>query len=280
VIHRRTLGPATVIAPDQPADTVVFCYPGGGYGRGYYDLRPDHSLADHSQAEHHARHGCVVVAVDHAATEPTGLVTVGRRNAVVAAELLGTLRTDGVLGPHATVVGLAQSMGAAVLTVHQAECRTFDAVALLGWSAGHTTLPDPPPGIGVRSREHYRWAYHWDDEPAWLVDADIGPHYPERAPDRPPWGSATRPVSLADVLRPGCVTPWAARLDVPVLVGLGARDVCADPAGEPANYPASPRVEVARFERVAHMHNFGPGRVAMWDRLVRFYRTVAKETAC
>lgn len=187
------------------------------------------------------------------------------------------------MSPQATVVGVGQSMGAAVLVVHQAEHRTFDAVALLGWSGSHTALPDPPAGLGVvrpRGRDHFRWAYHWDDEPPWLVAADIGPHYPARTPVCPPWGSATRPVAVADVLRPGCVAPWAARLAVPVLIGLGARDVAADPAAEPANYPASPRVDSAVFARVAHMHNFGPGRAQMWDRLVRFYRDAAREPAC
>lgn len=75
----RAVARATVIAPAGPADTVVFCYPGGGYGRGYFDLHPN-GAAGYSQAEHHAAEGCVVVAVDHAVpvdAAPLDLATVG-----------------------------------------------------------------------------------------------------------------------------------------------------------------------------------------------------------
>ncbi|HEX5120521.1 MAG TPA: hypothetical protein VFW65_35530 [Pseudonocardiaceae bacterium] len=257
---------ATVVAPSQPAEVVVLCYPGGGYGRGYFDLHPA-GHDGYSQAEHHAGRGMAVVALDHA--RGCGIAEVAARNAHAAGEVLRQLSAD------VPVVGVGHSMGAAVLTVQQAEHHCFDAIALLGWSAIRTALP-PAEGISARSRAHFRWAYHWDDEPDWLVDADIGPDYPERGPECPPWGSATRPVPVADVLRPRFVASWAERVDVPVFLGFGERDVAADPLAEPTVYAASPRVEVGRFERVAHLHNFGPGRERVWDRLVRFYDDVER----
>lgn len=248
---------ATVVEPSQPARAVVLCYPGGGYGRGYFDL----PFAGYSQAEHHASRGVVLVALDHA--RGAGITEVAQRNAKAVSEVMSAV-------PGAPVIGVGHSMGAAVLTVQQADHHTFDAIVLLGWSAIHTALP-PAKGVGARSRDHFRWAYHWDDEPDWLVDADIGPDYPERGPECPPWGSTTRPVPVADVLRPRFVASWAERVDVPVFLGFGERDVAADPDAEPAVYTASPKVEVHRFERVAHLHNFGPGREQVWDRLARFY---------
>jgi pimeloyl-ACP methyl ester carboxylesterase len=262
----------------------VLAYPGGGYSQEYFDLRP--SGADgYSQAVHHAAHGVATVLLDHALPADAGcgrlLDEVARLNARVAREVLDRLRGGDVAGvsvdPAAVVVGVGQSMGAAVLTVHQAMRPTFDALALLGWSARRTALPAPPESIGpvaLRSRAHFRWAYHWDDEPAPIVDADIGTEYPDRGTDCPAWGSAARPVPVDEVLEPGCVAAEAARIAVPVLLVFGERDVCADPSDEPPVYVASRRVELAVVDRVAHMHNFGPGRVQLWNRLVTFYRDV------
>ena len=52
--------------PDRLAQrqAVVFAMPGGGYSRGYYDMRfPGHS--GYSQAEHHVAWGLVFVSIDH-----------------------------------------------------------------------------------------------------------------------------------------------------------------------------------------------------------------------
>jgi hypothetical protein len=49
--------------PDQlPARPVVaFCWPGGGYSRGYYDIQLP-GFDRYSQAEHHAGRGVILVA--------------------------------------------------------------------------------------------------------------------------------------------------------------------------------------------------------------------------
>src|SRR4051812_20272560 len=57
---------ATVYVPAKPVatPTVVCALPGGGYSRGYFDLRfPGH--AEYSEAEHHVKRGIVYVALDH-----------------------------------------------------------------------------------------------------------------------------------------------------------------------------------------------------------------------
>lgn len=199
---------------------VVLAYPGGGYSRHYYDLHPC-GAAGYSQAAHHARHGVASVLLEHAL--PTGgrsagrLAEVAALNARVAAEVLDRLRSRDVpgatLGPGAVTVGLGQSMGAAVLTVQQATRPVFDAIALLGWSARRTALPALPASLGPlqpRSRAHFRWAYHWDDEPAQLVDADIAGDYPDRSTHCPDWGSQVRPIPVGEVLEAGCVAREAA----------------------------------------------------------------------
>ena len=54
----------TVYLPEllPEAATVLFAFPGGGFGRGYYDIR---ALPGYSQAEHHVAAGFVFVACDH-----------------------------------------------------------------------------------------------------------------------------------------------------------------------------------------------------------------------
>src|SRR5271165_1233239 len=52
--------PAAVAAPP----VVMFASPGGGYSRGYFDLRFD-GRSGYSQAQYHAAQGIITVAYDH-----------------------------------------------------------------------------------------------------------------------------------------------------------------------------------------------------------------------
>ena len=56
----------TVHVPDEPGErpVVLFGYPGGGYGRRYFDIR---TLPGYSQADFHGDRGDVFVSCDHLA---------------------------------------------------------------------------------------------------------------------------------------------------------------------------------------------------------------------
>ena len=62
----RTAALICLPAPDtlQERPVVAFCWPGGGYSRGYFDIRL-RGLDGYSQAEHHAERGVIVVGCDH-----------------------------------------------------------------------------------------------------------------------------------------------------------------------------------------------------------------------
>jgi len=137
----------------------------------------------------------------------------------------------------------------------------------------------------VRRREHprlerqlflgadWRYAFHWDDVPEHLAAADMAcmpPTFGEGAP----WNSATAPDTMELVL-PGVAAGEAAAIDVPVLLGMGERDVCQDPLRELAAFQSARDLAQFVVPRMAHMHNFAGTRAMMWKRIDAFIAQVA-----
>lgn len=303
---------STVHLPDHIDGplTVLVAYPGGGYGRGYYNIA---APGNYSQAWHHTDDGFAVIACDHLGVgdssrhDPFGLdfETLAAANHATVREILRRL-TVGELAPDlppqaiAGVVGIGQSFGGALLTVQQGRHGTFDGVALLGWSGIHTmfpvpgggyqAVPVPPRGADLSSHvadivesaaaleEHFRFCFHWPDSPAELREADFASYGAEpravRGSAELPWGSDATPPCAILMLAPGVVSAEAAAIDVSVLVACGERDVVSDPHAEPVAYRNSPDVSVAVYPRMAHMHNFAATRHQLWERIAHFARTV------
>jgi alpha-beta hydrolase superfamily lysophospholipase len=294
---------ATVHLPDAAAAScpVVYAFPGGGYSRRYYDLtvKGDES---YSQARHHTDRGMVVVACDHLCTggsttpaDPFAVTfeQLAEANAITAdtvAERLrtGTLATDiPPIGISASV-GIGQSMGGCILTVHQGLRSSFDAVAFLGSSGRHTAFPDPSGGtvpITVPRRGAdlhnapipdaftpglFRYCFHYDDVPAAVVDMDLGA-------EGNPWRSLGAPPCAVTMLSPGVVAVEAAAITVPVLVACGQRDVVPDPHAEPAAYRGSSDITLVVVPEMAHMHNFAGTRQQLWDRLAQWIDTIVDQ---
>jgi hypothetical protein len=303
---------ATVVLPDVlPADpTICFAWPGGGYHRGYYTLDLPGG-PDGAQASYHTDRGWIVVACDYLnagdstrASDPYQLTfehLVAADRATVD-EVLGRLRSGNLvegLGPvdPGTVLGIGQSLGGGLVTLQQGQRGTFDAVALLGWSARHTVLWLPPGsprerqtylprGIDVRflaldgltgavpenvpaaEGELARSAagFHFDDVDPDVIAVDMI-DYPARRGQLPEWATDWFPPCAMTLMSPGVVAAEAAVIDVPVFVGLGERDVCPDPLSEPQGYPQSADVTVFVCPSMAHMHNFAGTRARMWARL-------------
>jgi pimeloyl-ACP methyl ester carboxylesterase len=305
----------TVHLPDSAAAgplPVLFGFPGGGYSRRYFDIR---TVPGYSQAEHHTDDGCVFVACDHLfvgdSSQPDIFAltyeNLAAANHATVEGVLASLRAgslgDGV-GPvePSVVVGMGQSMGGCLLTVQQANHRTFDGVAFLGWSGRHTNFPAPDGGritypmptrgtdlrpiadqLGATSPDegHFRFCFHWPDEEPALLEADLASYRPfsgvVRGDDRTPWGSATVPPCAVTMMTEGAVAEEAAAIDVPVLVGCGERDVMPDPWAEPDAYRGSRDVSVVVVPQMAHMHNFARTREVLWRRIGAFARTVDDE---
>jgi alpha-beta hydrolase superfamily lysophospholipase len=301
---------ATVHLPDRVAGptTVLVAFPGGGFGRGYYDIR---ALPGYSQAEHHTAQGLVLVACDHLHVGDSShpdtfdltfeiLAAANHATTVQVVEGLAAGTLVPGLAPIAVerVVGMGQSMGGCLLTVQQAAHGTFAGVAMLGWSGISTNFPAPdgsrrsypmPPrgtdlrplaaellGVVAPDAEHFRFCFHWPDEEPALVEADLASYRPYtdtvRGDAATPWGSATVPACAVTMMTEGVVAGEAAAIDVPVLVACGERDVVPDPWAEPTAYRGARDVAVLVVPRMAHMHNFARTRAVLWDRLAEFAR--------
>jgi pimeloyl-ACP methyl ester carboxylesterase len=295
--------------PAGVAPIVMFAVPGGGYSRGYFDVHFD-GFAGYSEAEHHAARGIVLVAFDPigvgdsttTALEAITFSTLADTYADAVRQVLARIAA-GTLDPSLPrlerpfVVGIGQSMGGCVSILAQGRHRVFEGVAPLGYSAIHTVLPlrDAAKLAAVRAQFSFEAGgdaraisvaatsavigdfvhpFHWEDVPQAILDADMATGYPLRKIN-PPFGSATVPPCAVQMMSPGAVRAEAASIDVPVLVGVGERDVCPDPWAEPSAYRASRDVSVFVVPAMAHMHNFAGTRSKLWDRLADWARMLA-----
>ncbi|BCF89067.1 hypothetical protein PPGU16_21340 [Paraburkholderia largidicola] len=293
---------ATVVAPPNTADctTVVFAFPGGGYSRHYYDIQ--HPLLDgETQAEWHARRGVIFLALDpygggdSTALEPDrcGLAATIKAVHGVVTEAIERIRAGTLvpgLAPVAVVrsVGIGHSLGGMQLIAQQAEYATFDAVAVLGFSAIHTVVPTPNGMIAPHSSSeddskslaeawsgpfvdelaNLRFAYHWEDVPPALVQEDMSVGFPVRRPSALPlWTTRTFPPFAKICLQEGIVAREAAEIKVPVFLSAGERDVLRDLRQEPVAYRKCVDITLFEIPECAHMHNFSPKRALAWSRL-------------
>jgi pimeloyl-ACP methyl ester carboxylesterase len=296
---------ATVFLPEPDrlveGQPVVFALPGGGYSRGYYDMY-FRGHVGYSQAQHHVERGLAVVAIDHLGVgesspevaETVRIEDIAAANAFAVQAIIERLRSGTVSAEYPSVdvgarIGMGQSMGGGVSVIMAARHHTYDAVAVLGYSAIHTVLPLPKHEETTRTSEHFDdardtapdelsvaeasahvpdflYPFFWQDVPADIVDADTRGGYPIRT-NAPSFGSAALPNCAVAMLSPGYIMDEAAEVDVPVFIGLGERDVAPEPHREPTAYPNSTDVSLFICERMAHMHNFASTRQKLWDRL-------------
>lgn len=298
---RRIAATAFLPAPQAASGCAIFASPGGGYGRGYYDMHfAGHD--DYSQAAHHVGQGHVVVAYDHlgvgdsdtAQLAEMTIEDIADHDHDAVAQIIARLRT-GMLHdsfpamPHVFSVGIGQSMGGGVTIIMQARQRSFDAIAVLGYSAIHTVLPQRTAAEiaqGIAAYDYDRttpgellsleassaqvpdfvYPFHWEDVPADILATDMAGGYPIRH-TAPPFGSLTIPPCVIAMMSPGFVREEAAAIDVPVLLGFGERDTSMDVRAEPGAFTRAADVSLFVVPRMAHMHNFASTRRLLWDRI-------------
>jgi pimeloyl-ACP methyl ester carboxylesterase len=306
-LDRRLTIVATALLPDPERltdrNTVVFAMPGGGYSRGYFDMEfPGHSC--YSQAEHHVERGLIVVAIDHLGVgdstpevaDVLRIEDIAATNDIAVQEISRRLRNGDAVAGYPAVdvgpcVGMGQSMGGGVAVIMAGRHQSFDAVAVLGYSAIHTVLPlpraedrnyvknfeysrdDAPETFSVVAASaaipEFLYPFFCEDVPADIVAADTAGGYPLRD-TAPVFGSKTIPPCVVAMLSPGYIGTEAAALSIPVFIGLGERDTAPDPHREPSAYCASTDVTLFICDRMAHMHNFATTRAALWDRLAHW----------
>ena len=190
---------------------------------------------------------------------------------------------DGVpLMPGAATVGIGHSAGALLVACQQGRHRTYDAVALLGFSnrglpsvltPEEAAFGDRPEALAAELADLVR-ARFGDPLPLLAnpsTGIDTGSALPARlqaAVDR----AGDRLLGLVGMaaLVPGSIQPELVRIDVPTLVALGDHDIAGTIGALPGQLPACHDLTLLTLAGTGHNHNWSDARLALWDRLVRW----------
>ncbi len=274
--------------PERP--TVISLLNGGTYDRRYFHFavpgRGDYSCAEYLRARGH-----IVVLPDHLGIGASGRAKdqmQATRQVCAAAnhaalEQVYTRLAQGTLVPGLAPVpaffkvGGGHSMGGFQTITQQAGHRSFDACLILGYTAhgvhltigGQLISADPgaldlmQPDYAKRDRSLLRSTFHWEDVPEDViaVDDDMLVEVPY--------------VLSIQSITEGIVRDDAAKIDVPIYINLGERDVSPDPYAEPGFYRACRDITLHILPRSGHCQNFASTRLEMYDRIDRWVRDQA-----
>jgi alpha-beta hydrolase superfamily lysophospholipase len=285
---------ATLWAPaevDEHDVSVLVCWPGGSYGRDYWDIHLP-GREGYSFAEHMTARGFVVIAAD-----PLGVGDSGRPDdgnlctyaaladaahgavQLIRAGLIdGTLSAD--LPPIAapSIIGVGHSMGGGLVVLQQARCASYDAIGVLGYTHGAKARAVPSGDDAARRATAVEqakgfWGDQWD---ARYGIVDKAPHQswlngPDAPADIVAADNANAVVWAAepyiDALHIGYTAAHAARVTTPVMLAFGEFDIAAQPREEAAFYERSDDITLFVLAGSYHCHNFQDGRARLWDRL-------------
>lgn len=286
-----------VIAPEQPRPQVLFCLPGGGMTRRYWDLQAPNDDS-YSFAAQMATRGFISVLVDHLGVGDSSrpkdsyaltAELLASANARVTAQLARKISNGSLINelqaiPHVISVGIGHSMGAMLTVLQQAQTREHGGIAVLGFST--RGLPE---FISAEARElaadhaaarreapRLARALFREDYPVIGRSAEGASLYAGNTAE--PAGveaiKAARagllPVPAFVSMLPGNVAPEAACIDVPVFVGLGERDLAGPPLEAPKAFTASPAVSFELLPGAGHSHFLFPSRERLFNRLAQW----------
>jgi pimeloyl-ACP methyl ester carboxylesterase len=307
--------PKATMLPDPPV--VCFALPGATYSRKYFtfDMPGGHQGGE---AGWHALRGWIFVAIDHLGAgesslpDPAKLLysNVSAANHATCQEVLERLANGSLLDgfqaiANPVVIGIGHSMGGCLTVVQQARHNTFDAIAVLGFSAIHTYLrgmPGSPRGgllnyvprdiapiavdyaipetldaLSVNSvmldliRNPSLYPHPKQSSLQWSFHFDDEPTVMvERDMDvenPAPWRSRTLPGLVLWIAAPGTIAAEAASIVAPVLAAFGERDILDDPRLEAKAYRCAVDFSLFICPRMAHMHNFATTRELLWTRI-------------
>ncbi len=282
--------------PPQPR--VLFCLPGGGMTRGYFDLETEGDRS-YSFGEAMARKGHVVVLVDHLglgdSSQPEdGFLLHPGVLAAATAETVGKLqdlfRNGQIEGfpalPEFLSIGVGHSMGAMLTALTQGRFRPYDAVIILG--AGPYGLYDfldeklkPLANEPEKANSELEGILRAGNGDAyWVLPASPESKQMFRGGDRR--GAST----LRDVrchllavagmfsMIPGSWAPECASIEVPVFIAFGDEDLCDSPHAVPAYFSASPHVSLSVLPQTGHTHFIFPSREILWRQVDDWLTTV------
>jgi hypothetical protein len=281
-------------------DTLLFCVPGGSYARDYFHVTSSRH-AGYSAAQRWTSDGLGVLAIDTLGTGDSSrpadapeltLESVADAHAAAVAEVRRRLEA-GTLAPrlaasNATrIVGVGHSLGGALVLIQQSRSRSFDAVAVLGFTNLHLE------NMYVRHEredeltadERREWAKEHIPQRSWNRPwSELEPYFMLPRENLRAWFHAAdvpgdlvaeeearetvipREVALGSIM-PACTAPYAATVETPVFLAFGGADVSPAPRAEVATYPLSNDISLVVLPRSGHCHNYSSDRELLWTRL-------------
>jgi pimeloyl-ACP methyl ester carboxylesterase len=282
--------------PEDTPRALLVCWPGGSYARSYWEMQIE-GHTDYSFADHMTARGFAVLAADHLgvgeSSRPSDvdaltLETMAAASAAFTSEVRSRLNAGTLaegLAPTAgvPVIGVGHSLGGCICVFAQGLHQCYDAIANLGFTHGSKdALEGGPTGsvsnsAGARAAaEAQAKAFFGDD---WDAGYAIAPREPNHAwlyaPDVPADVIAADDQTVApwprqayvEALIPGFTAPYAARVQSPLFLGFGDRDIPQHPRDDASFYTASNDITICMVEGSAHCHNFAGNRAYLWDRL-------------
>ena len=291
------------------APVMLYCLPGGAMNRRFYDLMPPAGNGGEaagdisfSFARQMAGRGFIVVSVDHVGVgesdrpEDGYLLTpelIVRANQAVLEHVAAGLRAGSLLRdfpplPDLVSIGVGHSMGAMMTVLQQAAHRPHAALALLGFSTRGM-----PEYVAPEVKKLAEDPAAVRAELARLARALFVVPYPEVKPS--PQSNALFAGASADPrgveavkaardkmlplpaflsMLPGNVAPEAARIDVPLLLALGERDIAGPTHQVPAAFTASRDICLHILPETGHSHFLFPARTGLFNRLGGWARQV------
>ena len=297
--HDGTLEVAVeIIAPERPGPVALVCLPGGAMTRRYYDLLPAHADESFSFARQMAARGFICVLIDHLgvgeSTRPADGYALtadilAAANAEATEQALTRINNGSAIKdlppmPEIRSVGVGHSMGAMLTVVQQAQYPRHAGIAVLGFST--RGLPEylPPearelakdPAAARREVPRLARAMFKEDYPKIGRSSDGSQLYAglhaEPAGVEAIKSARERllPVPAYHSMLPGNVAAEAARIDVPVFVGLGELDMAGAPEEAPKAFTASPAVELVVLPKTGHSHFIFAARQELFGRLAQW----------
>lgn len=260
---------------DKPLQSVLFCVPGGGRNRNFFDLRSAESTRFSFAHAMLARNHMVVlidppgVGESPAPNDGYALTVdvVADAIAKAARALVDRLRTGDIDPAFAPadpqkIVGVGHSMGAILTILQQHRHKLYDGLVLLGLGARGlpSFLNDAEKALAhnpdaLRAQIHHLAQTHFGTPFLEIDEKHIRP-----SPHADPGALAmlahtiapTSTVCTIFVLVPGSFAPEAAALRAPSFVGIGQYDFAGSADDVPAILPAVKDLTVVTIPDAGH----------------------------
>jgi pimeloyl-ACP methyl ester carboxylesterase len=279
----------------------LVCLPGGGMNRHYFDLMAKDGKPDamsFSFARQMAARGFIVVMMDYlgigGSDRPAdGYALTPARLAQAGAHALDQVLTElRSQVPALTTIGVGHSMGAMMTLLQQATYRQHEAIALLGFST--RGLPEyliPQARELAKDQAAVRECMvelarktFFEPYPVIKPSAQSSTLYagskadPRASSIIKPAMDYMLPVPAFMSMLPGNVAPEAARIDVPVFLGVGELDIAGPPEEIPAAFPGSPDVSLHIWPATGHSHFLFPARTELYEQIADWAGSIKGKT--